>query len=491
MESILRGRLNQHIRFGLREKTVKKINRILYPWFEEHEAGDLITRLNTDLGQAIGFYDQLKNIGISFFMGVLSLAGILYIHPLLAVAYLLFPVITQIFIYFSSRKLDPRFQKRQQLLGEVASCSQEALNGLFEIKAMQYEPVILQKYEKKVRAYIAHVIHLDKSCSKNDVTLETISGLQNILLILFGGLMVFGGKITMGDLLTAQMLSGHISRAIASLNFFQIRLNIVSVQRLLEVWDAPEITAMPLLATEISEADDRPLFRMRNVSFAYPQRPEMMVLQDVNLTIYRGQKIAIVGPSGSGKSSILKLIAAFYTPNQGEIESNLTEYALIQQDTFLFADTFFHNIACGDIQALLTNEEAMLKRVMNAANAAELDDFISLMPEAYQTHCAEHGKNLSGGQKQRFSIARCVCRNAELLLLDEPTASLDPTTERAVMKNLLSAFSHKTLLLVTHNLQLVESFDYIYVLENDCVAECGTHKELMNRQGLYCRLLQE
>ena len=485
------GRLNQHISFGLREKMVKKINRIIYPWFEEHEAGDLITRLNTDLGQAIGFYSQLKSIGVSLFIGLLSLVGIIYIQPLLAVAYLLFPVIAQVFIYFSSRKLDPQFQKRQQLLGDVASCSQEALNGIFEIKAMQYEPIILRKYEKKVHTYITHVIHLDKACSKNDVILETINGLQNILLIIFGGLMVFGGKITMGDLLTAQILSGNINGAVSSLNFFQIRLSLVSVQRILEVWDAPEIATRLLPSQEISAANDRPIFRMNNVSFAYPQRPEVMALQDVNLSIYRGQKIAIVGPSGSGKSSILKLMAAFYTPNKGKIESNITEYSLIEQDTFLFADTFFHNIACGDIQALLTNREAMLERVVNAADTAELDDFIESLPKAYQAYCAEHGKNLSGGQRQRFSIARCVCRDAELLLLDEPTASLDPATEQAVMRNLLSVFQNKTLLLVTHNLQLVESFDYIYVLKDGHVAESGTHKELMNRQGLYCRLLQE
>ena len=209
----------------------------------------------------------------------------------------------------------------------------------------------------------------------------------------------------------------------------------------------------------------------------------IQVIQDIDLSINRGEKVAIVGPSGSGKSTILKLIAGLYTPSSGVLNVTTDKIAMIDQETFLFEDTAYQNIACGD------NSMNQLT-VEKAAADAELIECIQSMPHGFHTICFENGKNLSGGQKQRFSIARCLCRDSELLLLDEPTSSLDSTTGSAIMKKILELFAGKTLVLVTHDLTLLQKFDMIYVINQGSIVEKGTHEILLHSNGLYCDMFK-
>lgn len=472
------GQLHQDVAFSLREKLAGKLLCLPYSWFEAHGSGDLVIRMNTDLEQVLSLYGRMRNIAVSCFSGLCSLMAIVCIHPVLAAGYLFFPIFSQIFIYVSSRRLDPQFKKRQQLLGETASCCAESLNSLFEIKAMGCEASILARYRAKVQSYISHLLHLEKGCTATDTALDMIGGLQSLLLVAFGGLMVFRRQISMGDLLAAQMLSGNVSRAVSSVNFFELRLHMASALRVFEILDCLEEKVT------VTETEEGPAVILEQVSFSYPGRREMMALRQVDLAVYEGEKVAVVGPSGSGKSSILKLIAGFYAPEKGTLYRRKGSWSMIGQDTFLFADTCYENIVCGDLSV---GKET----VERAAGEAELTDFIHSMPKGFQTLCKEQGRELSGGQRQRFSIARCLCRDPQLLLLDEPTSALDPETEAAVMENLLTAFKNKTLLLVTHNLSLVSGFDRIYVMEEGRVAEVGTHEELSERKGLYWRMLLE
>lgn len=189
------------------------------------------------------------------------------IHPLLAAVYLLIPVLSQLIIYFSSGKMDPQFRGLRELMGETASCSQEILGGLFGIKAMGYEPSMLSRYREKVQAYAAHAIRLRTASAATDTVLETLGNLQSILLAAFGGLMVFWGRISMGDLLTAQMLSGYMSRAVTALNFFQLRMSMAAVLRVFQVLDAPGEQPAPSRAR-----GGDVLVELKKVTFSYLQR---------------------------------------------------------------------------------------------------------------------------------------------------------------------------------------------------------------------------
>lgn len=262
--------------------------------------------------------------------------------------------------------MDPLFRKRQQLMVETAACSQETLNGLMQIKAVGCEAPMLARYKEKARAFAAHLIRLEKGCTAIDAALKALGGLQSVLL-------------------AAQTLSGNISRAVSSLNFFQLRLNAASAARVFEVLD--ELLPGPK-GEVFAPKPGAPLVSFENVSFSYPQRPDIPALQNVSFTLNKGEKAAVVGPSGSGKSSLLKLIAGFYAPDSGILRRNEENWTMISQDTFLFADAHYQNIACGDFSA---RKEAVEK----AASEAELAGFIHSAPEGFQTFCQEQGRDLS------------------------------------------------------------------------------------------------
>ncbi|MDR2073648.1 MAG: ABC transporter ATP-binding protein/permease [Spirochaetaceae bacterium] len=471
------GHIQCNIAFELRKKTVEKINRLRYSWIETQSSGDTVVRLNTDLEQFIGFYGQFRSIFVSFFTGFLSLGLIIYIHPLLALGYLLFPAICQWYIYAMSRANDPLFRKRQELFGQAAAVSQEFLNHPLEIKAMNMEKYFAARYRDALRKFTGHVVFLDRKACKTDALLETLGLLQNIALLILGGYMVFGGKLSLGELLTAQLAAGNINNAVKSLNFFQLRLNMPAAWRVFEIWDTGET---PEARQITGGGHDAIVFD--HVTFAYPGRPETKVLRDVNFSIRRGMKAAIVGPNGSGKSSVVKLLAGLYVPDEGAVSVFSKNIAFIEQDTFLFSGTFARNIACGEFSA----DDA----VIDSAKKALIHDFIVSTGEGYAGDCAAGGGLLSGGQRQRVSIARALYRNADIILLDEPTSSLEKEAGAELVKTFIKVFSGRTLIMITHSLDLVQDFDCIYLMKNGELVKSGTHRELLGDER-YRTLLQE
>jgi ATP-binding cassette subfamily B protein len=472
------GRIQCNIAFELRKKTVEKVDRLRYSRIEAKSSGDIVVRLNNDLEQLIGFYGQFRSIFISFFIGFLSLGLIVYINPFLAFGYLLFPSICQWCIYVQSKANDPLFRKRQEYFGQVSAVSQEFLNHPLEIKAMNMEKYFTVKYHDILRRFTGHLIFLDKEACKTDTLLETLGFLQRIVLLILGGYMVFGGKLSLGKLLTAQIAAENITNAVKSLNFFQLRLNMPAAWRIFEIWDTDETP----VTRQITGGDGHDLIVFDHVSFVYPGRPEITVLQDINFSIRRGMKIAIVGPNGSGKSSVVKLLAGLYAPENGVVSLFSKKIAFIEQDTFLFSDSFARNIACGDF--------SIDDKIIDAAKKAMIHDFIISTQEGYADSCAAYGGQLSGGQRQRISIARALYQDADIILLDEPTSALEGEAETALIKTLMEAFIGKTLIMITHALNLIQDFDRIYLMKNGEIVKSGTHKELLCDE-LYCALLQE
>lgn len=488
------GALTQRINHSLREKTMMKIHNLGHSWFESHTTGDIIIRLNDDLGQVIALYSQFRTIGLSLLSGIIFLVIMAWINPLLAIVSLLFPFLMQWFIFRSSKKLDLQFQQRQKLLSEVSACSEEALGGINEIKAMNFSFAFCRKYNAKVSSYVRQLIHLDRLCSKNDTILESLGHFQSLIFIIIGGLFIFLRYISVGDFLIARMLTGNLNATVGSLNFFNLRMQLVSANRIFEVWDAEERFQVYTSQTE-EFASKNNVLELKNVSFSYPQRIDVAALEDVSLSVFKGEKVAIIGLNGSGKSTLLKLIAGFYTPTIGSVftcsDNSHSHVALVEQDTFLFSDTYYHNIACGNANKLLNDDVHLNMVVKHAAKTACIEEYILATEHGYQNMCIAPGSNLSGGQRQRMAIARCLCSEAEVILLDEPTRALDSDTKFLVMNQIMQAFQNKTVIFVTHDMALIQNFDKIVVLDGGRIVAQGSHQELIKNNGLYATFVKD
>jgi ATP-binding cassette subfamily B protein len=483
------GLFFQRISFELRAKTVRKINRVRYAWLEAQSSGDLIVRLNSDLANLLDYYGQFRNIFSAFVLGFLSLILLARINPLLALGYLFFPCLVQYCVYHWSKKMDPLFMKRQRCFGALAASSQDFLNGAPAIKAMGREGAFVARYREKLRVFTDQLILLDKKSNGTDAVLETLGYLQTLSLLILGGVLVFAGNITLGDLLICQLIAPNIGKAVQSLNFFHLRQNLASAFRVFELWDEGESVARQGGAARqdgvARQASSDNSVTLDHVSFAYPQRPGVAVLTDICLSVQAGQKVAIVGPNGSGKTSVFKLITGLYEPGGGSVSLGTGSggIAVVEQDTVLFSGSFADNISLDGGRA--GRDEGAL---VDSARKAAIHDFIMSACQGYLGDCG--AARLSGGQRQRLAIARALYRKPCLILLDEPTSALGRETADGIMDAITRVFSGKTLIMITHNISLVKDFDRIYLMDKGRIVDSGSHEHLL-RNDLYSRLARE
>ena len=313
------------------------------------------------------------------------------------------------------------------------------------------------------------------------------------MVLIFGGMLVMRGSLTASWFVAYIAAFSQITRPLRSIidQFANINQGLAAGERIFSILDAR------------SQIEDKPdartldLFRdsieFRHVSFAYTSSHE--VLHDISFTVRKGETVALVGPSGGGKSTISELIPRFYDPRQGEIlidgvslrdytqESIRAHMGIVSQDTILFNDTIRNNIAMGRTD--VTDEQ-----IEAAARVANAHDFIMECPEGYNTNIGDRGSKLSGGQRQRISIARAVLRNPEILILDEATSALDTESEKLVQEALTSLLKGRTSIVIAHRLSTIHNADRILVIEQGRIAEQGTHAELLARGGIYAKLIE-
>jgi len=484
------------------EKGMADIRKALYDklitqpisFFDQNRVGELTSRSTADVQQlqdvlSITLAELIRQI-------IILLVGFVYLAwmapQLLLVMISTFPVVIIIAMVFGRyiRKLS---RGRQDKLAETSTILEETLQAISVVKAFTNEWFERNRYGKSVDDVVTISLRFARVRGLLIVFIITALFGAIFFVLWWGATMVQEGTMKSGELVTFITLTAIIGAAVASLGDFytQVLRAVGASERIMELLDSEsEITldeTLPALKIKGNIA-------FNHVEFNYPSRPDLTILNDVNLTIKSGQKIALVGASGGGKSTIVKLLLRFYDLKGGNITIDgkpITDYNLLQlrqnigivpQDVILFGGSIRENIAYG-------KQTATESEIIKAAEQANAWEFINSFPEGLDTIVGERGVQLSGGQRQRVAIARAILKNPSILLLDEATSALDAESERVVQDALNKLMEGRTSIIIAHRLATVRDVDCIYVLENGKIIEEGNHEELVaNEKGVYTQL---
>ncbi|MCQ2415858.1 MAG: ABC transporter ATP-binding protein/permease [Lachnospiraceae bacterium] len=487
--SIIMMYVSKWIAGKMRKDVFDKLMKLPVGYFDVNQAGDIISRVSYDIDvvgtclatDVVQIINSIVTVTGSFVMMVI-------ISPLLSVIAL---ITVPLAIFYTSRMrriTQPRFSKRSKVYGKMNGFVEEMFSGQKTINAYAYENGVNDRYD---------VINHEAADAYYDaeyygVTMgPSVGAINNIGLALVGILgsaLYLLEKINLGQIssfiLYTRKFSGPINEIANIVN--ELYSALAAAERVFTLLDEPEETADAADAEVL--ADVRGHVEMKNVSFGYV--PEKTILHDLSLDAHAGKLVAIVGPTGAGKTTIINLLMRFYDVNSGEIFVDEKEtrcltrrslrdaYAMVLQDTWVFEGTIFENIAYG-------KENATMEEVVRAAKAAHIHKFITCLPQGYRTVISADGGNISKGQKQLLTIARAMLYDAKMLILDEATSNVDTETERQIQKAMRELMAGKTCFVIAHRLSTIKNANHILVLNQGDVVESGKHEELMAKKGFY------
>lgn len=479
----------------LRRKLYRKAVDLPIGYYSNERRGDIISRMTNDLMEIeFSVIGTLEVLVKSPMMIVLSLATLFAISWKLTLFALIFLPVSGFLISRIAKSLKNAAKRGKEKLGELISVIDESVTGLKIIKAFNAEASFLRRFDRSNEGYFQLMRKLYKreylaSPMSEFISLSVIS----ILLFVGGSLVLTGDGGMSGDLFIGYLVvfSQIIAPAKAfSDAIFKINKGGASIDRINAILDSAMKIADREGATTINSFQSE--IEFKDVGFAYADTP---VIKGLNLTIKKGETVALVGPSGGGKSTVANLLGRFYEVSSGAVlidGAALTDYKLfdvralmgvVTQDALLFNDSVAANIALGE-------DEPDLERVREAARVANADEFIRALPGGYDFVVGDGGGKLSGGQKQRLSIARAVYKNPPILILDEATSALDTESEKLVQEAISNLMMNRTSLVIAHRLSTIQNAHRIVVIKDGQIAEAGTHDELIAVDGLYCRLVE-
>ena len=473
-------------------KVYDKYQSMSMRYYQDKQTGQLMSRMVNDTRLlevliAHSLPDLISNILVIIGVTVM----IFIINPFLAMLTLI-PVPFVLFVSsFFSKKVAPLFRINQEVLGDLNGVLQDNLSGMKEIQAFGKENYEHGKMLDNTKYYSFVNIRANKANAIFHPSVEFLTSLGTVIVVGVGGLLAMNGKILTSDIVGFFVYLSLFYQPLAVLARLveDVQTSLAGARRVAEVLDSKsEIEESPD-AYDLSSVEGNISFE--HVSFDYINGEH--VLKDISFTAKKGQMIAIVGPTGVGKTTIVSLLERFYDPLSGKItidghnlkditlHSLRNNISLVLQDVFLFNGTIEENIAYGV-------DNYTRENVVDAAKTAYADEFISKMPNGYDTVVGERGVRLSGGQKQRIAIARAVLRNTPILILDEATSSVDTETESNIQEAVEKLMGNRTIIVIAHRLTTVMKADNIIVLEKGSVVEQGTHKELFEKGGLYAKM---
>jgi len=489
------AKVRNYVVRDIRNNLYQKVLILPLSYYSERRKGDIISRITTDVQEIewsimtsleMVFRDPIQIISFLVFLFIIS--------PTLTLYVLIILPISTFFIGRIGKSLKKSSVKGQQKMGLILSMIEETISGLRIIKAFNAIDFADLRFRKINQEYARLMVNLYRKRDLASPLSEFLGAVVLTAVLWYGGQLVF----TPGNLLSASVFLVYLvtfSQVIPPAKsipqaFYNIQKGAASVERIQHVMNEPEVIVEKPDAR--AKKDFNSEIEYRDVSFSYALEP---VLTNINLVIPKGRTIAVVGPSGGGKSTLVDLLPRFYDCNQGRIlidgidirDLNIRDLrglmGIVSQETILFDDTVLNNIAFG-------MEKVTLAEVTAAAKVANAHEFIERMPFGYETSIGDRGVKLSGGQRQRLSIARAVLKNPPILILDEATSALDTESERLVQQALENLMRNRTSIVIAHRLSTIQFADEIIVLQNGQLLERGTHNGLLEENGVYRKLYE-
>lgn len=485
--------MGARIETDMRRDLFAHLNTLSHAYFSEHKVGQIMARITSDLFDITEFAhhcpEELFIAGLKIIVSFIILCGVNI--PLTIIIFASLPLIF-CFVKFFNTRMRKAFKRQRNQIGEINSQVEDSLLGIRVVKSFANEDIEQEKFEdgnkkfldtKKLGYFYMAGFHTSN---------RAFEGIMYLVVVVAGALFMIRDSISPADL-TAYLL--YVSTLLATLRTIiqfteQFQRGMTGIERFLEIMDAPSDITDKENAVELTDVQGN--IKFENVGFHYSD-DNTQILSNINLDIKKGDSVALVGPSGGGKTTLCNLIPRFYDTTDGRIlidgidikdvtlKSLRNSIGVVQQDVYLFSGTVYENIAYG-------LPDASKEDIIEAAKLAGAHEFISALPHGYNTYVGERGVKLSGGQKQRISIARVFLKNPPILILDEATSALDNESEKIVQDSLEKLAKGRTVFTIAHRLTTIRNASTILVLTENGIEEQGTHQELIDKGGLYADL---
>lgn len=496
MRELLNG-ISRRVEFDLRNDFFEHLLRLDAGFYNQEQTGDIMSRATNDIQavrQVAGpAYMYLVNTVVA---SAFTLALMIWIDPWLTAAALVpmlaLPPVTSGF----GKLIHQRFERIQEHLGTITVMAQENLAGVRIVKAYSQERPQAEAFRSLSGEYLDRNMSLARVSGLFHPLLGLISGMAMVVALLVGSRAIMRGQITLGDFVAFILYLGNLTWPLIALGWVVtlFQKGAASMGRINRILDARPRIRTPAVPVDLPEI--RGELEMRGVSFRYPGT-DRWVLRDVSLRVPAGKTLAVVGPTGSGKSTLVALLVRLFDPTEGEVlldgvplprlqlDRLRAAVGVVPQDAFLFSESIGRNLALG-IEG--EDDGTVEERIRRAASVARLHETIEELPKRYETMLGERGINLSGGQKQRATLARAVARDPRVLILDDALSAVDTHTEYEILHGLRDVVAGRTGVIISHRVSAVMEADLIVVLDDGRVVQRGTHRELLDVGGLYAAL---
>ncbi|NLO48098.1 MAG: ABC transporter ATP-binding protein [Clostridiales bacterium] len=485
-------RLSRNVVYSMRRDAFNKLAELPVSFFDKHKTGDVISIISYDIDTVNA---SLSNDLVQMLTSLITVTGsfimMMTISPKLMLVFAFTVPISILFTRYRSKRVRPLFSMRSSKLGEMNGFVEEYTGGMKTTKAYGREEVFVRRFDQKNEAATESNYQAECFASMTGPSVNFINNLSLALVSVFGALMYMMGGISLGSIssfvLYSRKFSGPINEFANIISELQSAL--AAAERVLRLID--EKPEPPDAVDSLELQDICGDVKLSEVSFGYD--PDKIIIQNLSLNAPPGSLIAIVGPTGAGKTTIINLLMRFYDIQSGRIsidghdireltrKSLRLSFTMVLQDTWLFHGTIFENIAYG-------KDDVTLEDVMRCARSARIHNYILSLPDGYNTVLSDNGVNLSKGQRQLLTIARAMLLDSRILVLDEATSNVDTQTERQIQSAMLSLMRGRTCFVIAHRLSTVQNADRILVVLDGSIAEQGSHDELMRQGGVYSEL---
>ena len=490
--SRLMVKISQLVVKRMRQDVFDKLMVLPVGFFDQHQTGDIISRISYDIDT---INTSLSNDVIQILASVITVVGslgmMLNISPLLTLVMIITIPLSLFYTRYMTKKIKPLFSKRSVCLGNLNGYIEERVSGVKTIKAYAREDEIFTQFQEVNKEAVEAYYQADYYGSMLGPSVNFINNLSVSLVTVVGSILFLLNKISLGNIssfvLYSRKFSGPINEAANIIS--ELESACAAAERVFRLLDTPAEVADVSGAKELESVLGD--VKLKDVVFGYNE--EQTIIKNLNLHAKPGDMVAIVGPTGAGKTTIINLLMRFYDVNQGSItvdeqevrdltrKSLRSAYAMVLQDTWLFHGTVFENVAYG-------KKDATREEVIEACKAARIHSYIKRLPNGYDTVLSEDGINISKGQKQLLTIARAMLLDAKMLILDEATSNVDTRTEIRIQKAMRKLMEGKTCFVNAHRLSTIQNADCILVVRDGNVVEQGNHQELMEQKGFYYQL---